>query len=421
MSWVVVAWLAVGGSGMKKDEMKLSLNGVGASVLFNSKGIAAGGRIHAQVSGQFLSGIGDHPQPLGYLMVLTLDQKEEWWDVIAPSLSDEHLAICGAPAMARYQISAVNGSYENVTIGFTLPTSDRYSLLFALCEASGSFQGQVSWSYVNLDLNGQLNQYLPIEHTPLPIVFVGLACVYATLFFFWAAECVRLKEHVVPVQLAVLLSLAAKIVETASQAVFQAHMNSTGLEKGRYWLLAKFSEGISDFIFLVILLLVSVGWTITRFQVTPRERTTILVTFGMLAALTSSRILCNYYHGECQGLLLGEYIMRSLTLLAIIVAMNFNITQLRQVLAEVPPPITPHMATQYAKIHIFQVYRWAFLAYLLAPTALLILEAAVLIGWEFDWVNDALYHLVFLLIYVHVGTSLAPMNLQLISRAFDRN
>ena len=75
--------------------------------------------------------------------------------------------------------------------------------------------------------------------------------------------------------------------------------------------------------------------------------------------------------------------------------MNFNITHLRQGVNDMPPPINADLAVQYSKLHQFQVFRWAFLAYLLSPTALLIVKVTVL-SWEYEWLNECAAHGLFL-------------------------
>jgi len=75
---------------------------------------------------------------------------------------------------------------------------------------------------------------------------------------------------------------------------------------------------------------------------------------------------------SCQALSLVAFVVRSLILLAIIIAMNFTVTQLRAMLAHTPwVPSTP---LQYARCKQFQTLRVVFIIYLLLPTAYLLIE-----------------------------------------------
>ena len=98
--------------------------------------------------------------------------------------------------------------------------------------------------------------------------------------------------------------------------------------------------------------------------------------------------------------------------------MNFNITHLRQSVNDLPPPINSGLATLYSKLYQFQVLRWAFLAYLLSPTGLLIIDVTVL-SWEYDWVSDCTANGLFMLIHVCVASTLAPSPASLLTQGFN--
>lgn len=71
------------------------------------------------------------------------------------------------------------------------------------------------------------------------------------------------------------------------------------------------------------------------------------------------------------------FIIKSLVLLAIIIAMNFTVTQLRAMLTHTPwVPSTP---IQYARCKQLQVFRLLFILYLLLPTAFLILSVCLVL------------------------------------------
>lgn len=53
-------------------------------------------------------------------------------------------------------------------------------------------------------------------------------------------------------------------------------------------------------------------------------------------------------------------------------------------------------------------FRWAFLAYLLLPTMLLIVKITVL-TWRFEWATEILREALVLFIFVHVGVTFRPV------------
>lgn len=148
---------------------------------------------------------------------------------------------------------------------------------------------------------------------------------------------------------------------------------------------------------------------------------TPLASFGLILLLQEACKSRGDADESCAGYALAEYVVRSAILLIIVIAMNFRITQARQRAMESIPPIVADTATLYSKLDQFSVFRWCFLAYLLSPTVLVIIEAAVVVNWELAWISIPLDHLSFLLIHVHLACHLAPGGHQMLIRPFVRN
>ena len=108
--------------------------------------------------------------------------------------------------------------------------------------------------------------------------------------------------------------------------------------------------------------------------------------------------------------------MRTLLLLGIIVAMNFNITHLRHAASD--SVFHARVGLHYATIQRFIIFRWSFLLYLLLPTVLLIVRVTVL-EWSVAWLNEALYQLSFLAVFAYVTVSFSPTPDAAITRGFD--
>ena len=73
---------------------------------------------------------------------------------------------------------------------------------------------------------------------------------------------------------------------------------------------------------------------------------------------------------------------------------------------------------QYIYTRRYQLFRVAFIVYLLAPTAILLIQGA-LFSWEQDWVVFTLNEMIVLLMFFHVGVNFSPIHEHLASRAFD--
>lgn len=119
---------------------------------------------------------------------------------------------------------------------------------------------------------------------------------------------------------------------------------------------------------------------------------------------------------SCQALSLVSFVIRSLVLLAIIIAMNFTVTQLRAMLTHTPwVPSTP---LQYARCKQFQMFRVVFIIYLLVPTAFLLVEVTTY-SWREQWLVTLLNEATDLLFFFHLGVTFSPMYEPLLTRAFD--
>lgn len=96
--------------------------------------------------------------------------------------------------------------------------------------------------------------------------------------------------------------------------------------------------------------------------------------------------------------------------------MNFTVTQLRAMLIHTPwVPSTP---LQYARCKQFQMFRSAFIIYLLLPTVFLLISVTTL-SWKEDWVVTTLNELTELLFFFHIGVTFSPLYEPLLVRAFD--
>lgn len=106
----------------------------------------------------------------------------------------------------------------------------------------------------------------------------------------------------------------------------------------------------------------------------------------------------------------AEYAVRSIILLLAIVSINYHITQLRQRLSDIAPPITSTTAISYLELSDFEILRFGFLAYIALPMVLVVLQATILPSWEYACCNELLNHLSMFMIFVPLGSRLAPQN-----------
>jgi len=83
---------------------------------------------------------------------------------------------------------------------------------------------------------------------------------------------------------------------------------------------------------------------------------------------------------SCESYQLATYILRSILLLGVIVALNFNITNLRSLIIE--SVWRAELAVYYHFLKRFSDFRWIFLAFLLSPTLMLIAQVSFYLLFE---------------------------------------
>lgn len=172
-------------------------------------------------------------------------------------------------------------------------------------------------------------------------------------------------------------------------------------------------------LFLASMLLVSFGWSISRSYLPDREKTfaTFSITSYLLIGLAHATCVKEANSGSaCDFFNAFTYVMRTIILLGIVVALNFSITQLRTILLH--SPWVQNIMLQYMRAKQFNTFRSAFLAYLIMPTVILLLEFSIL-SWRSEWIADLMIQMVDVMIAVLIGASFPPINEQYFSRAFD--
>lgn len=171
---------------------------------------------------------------------------------------------------------------------------------------------------------------------------------------------------------------------------------------------------------LLLLLLIALGWKTNREHLSSREARFVLMVFVLYAGVCVAQSACEassvlVFERLCQSANLFEYVMQSLILLAIIVAINLNVTASRAVLNAYPwSSLVP---LQMKGLASFNLFRLAFLAYLLLPTFLMAMRV-MLISWPYSWVDPLLRHSFLIALYVAIALAFAPTDKELWRRPF---
>merc|ERR1711920_175528 len=132
---------------------------------------------------------------------------------------------------------------------------------------------------------------------------------------------------------------------------------------------------------LMMFLLIALGWKFLRGTLNVTE-----VRFAVGISLISFylgifEVACTT-QSTCSGYQLSRYILHSLCYLVVIVAMNFNLQMIYAQIADAPASV--ESGKLYRKHSAYKVFRWIFLAFIIAPTVELFLKVTVL-PWDAVW------------------------------------
>lgn len=141
-----------------------------------------------------------------------------------------------------------------------------------------------------------------------------------------------------------------------TQLWFYRELSRTGVKDNLLRTFRDIFESASNAVLLAVLLFAALGWSLTRESLSTRELRLILVLFSVYSIVAFVKALCDSARNDeiCKAYLLTEYVLKSVVMLGVIVALNVTISQLRQALTEAR---WNHFVTPltYMKLNQFQL------------------------------------------------------------------
>eukprot|EP00753_Platysulcus_tardus_P015254 PLAT4941.2.p1 GENE.PLAT4941.2~~PLAT4941.2.p1 ORF type:complete len:470 (+),score=203.81 PLAT4941.2:166-1575(+) len=328
-----------------------------------------------------------HTQPASASVYIVLADAEQWEESVSYLLArDVSTPICTLPTALRVEVSNVTA------VRLPIPRAGRYTLQLLFCQAAEvRVTGSVELAN-DCDAHG-CSQQLSYGEVGLLPMFATLAVVYTALAIW--TRCARS----LPLHKLLALGMLVKAANMLVSWLQYRQISLDGRSSDAMLVIASFFNAAGDTCFLFLLLLAAGGLSVTRSTITRREVVPYASIFGSHLLVGFVHGVCSGYAGICGASLLVAYLLRALVMLAIIVALNFNITALRQTM--IFDSWSASTASLYSKLSMFHAFRWAFLAYLLLPTMLLVVEITVL-SWRFAWVEQLILELVVLAVFAHL-------------------
>jgi hypothetical protein len=175
-------------------------------------------------------------------------------------------------------------------------------------------------------------------------------------------------------------------------------------------------DHIYSTLFFSSLMLVSFGWTISRTFLSDKEKRFAVFSLSSYLLVGIASAGCMDSSATCSSLFVFTYILRTIILLGIVIAMNFSMTQLRTIIMH--SPWIQSILFLYARAKQFNYFRVALLLYLILPSIVLLIQVTIL-SWKTLWFADFLIEFIDVMIAVVIGVSFSPLSESYLSRAFD--
>ena len=143
--------------------------------------------------------------------------------------------------------------------------------------------------------------------------------------------------------------------------------------------------------------------------------------FGFFFVIGISQVPCLGVDADdlssgCQALDLIAYVLAGLMLLGTIIALNYSVSQLRAIISNLS--WYPSMPVLYARLKQYNSFRNLFLALLVVPTVMYMVEITVL-TWKQKWIGNLGQSVVKMVFICYTGAIFLPLDTSLLNRPFN--
>jgi Rhodopsin-like GPCR transmembrane domain len=257
--------------------------------------------------------------------VVGSDAADSWYDpYLRDSYAPQWASACVSPAAARFEVTQ-SGTFE-----FVIDTVDQYTGYLLLCQQGTRLTADISTTLTNIDRNGKLTQPLSIEQALQPQLSLAVVIVWMLVGCAWAGELRRSHARLNRTHVLFTAIVSIRVLEVAVAAAYWARQAADGTDN------VVLLHGIAllgnggQVLFLLTLMLISLGLDFTRTRLSTFEMRGVLVAFLGLAALSLADAVCLSSEMHiCSIVGLTEYVAVSLVMLATVVAINFQVANMR--------------------------------------------------------------------------------------------
>jgi len=327
-----------------------------------------------------------------HIMVLTHAQ---WvaWNSVQPRMLPKANSY-----LVSYWRTAINNSVH-ASFKINAPEKNRYHV------------GVLNVHHKTMELKGELSlvnpggEQLSLQEQGVPGVLLRVSalffasCGLFSVLLLSASRRGRTAMHLVMSTVLLLKGIVLLLWWCDCMQVSQTG-SSTMIAKIGWQLLDK----VQSILELMMFLLIALGWKFLRGTLNITEVRFAVAISAISFYLGVFEVACTTV-STCSGYQLSRYILHSLCYLVIIVAMNFNKQMIYAQITDAPASL--ESGKLYRKHQAYELFRWIFLMFIIAPTVELFLKVTVM-PWDAVWLYVLIQQLRTWTIYMCVAITFRP-------------
>lgn len=213
------------------------------------------------------------------------------------------------------------------------------------------------------------------------------------------------RKHISRLHILITVCFVAQIgAMTASYAYYQILAKHGQLSSSTLEVTLEIVSAIGDTFFLMVLLLVALGWTLIDSISIRRVQNTFSMAFFLYFLFRVLYAFCRQ-PSLCPAYILSYRIIKLMLIFGIIMSINQSIERLR--IASLEQQFSGDTSEVFIKMKMLKTFRTSYYLYLAAPILVFFLQYAI-ISWVNYWVLDAAEQLINFFMMWIVCTTFSP-------------
>jgi len=300
---------------------------------------------------------------------------------------DERQVNTNKMRLRRRVFHSNNAHSFSVQYDFDVTETDHYAFLLLKCEPNSPSTFSVEMDMMTLNPN---NQHLSTQTVPLVLVYYVLAVLYGALTLYWIGLSVYNVKSFTRLHLLITFCFVAQMAAMIAAYAYYQILSKQGQLSSTLEITLEIVSAVGDTFFLLILLLVAMGWTMIESMGIRRVQNTFSLAFFLYFLFRVLYAFCRQ-PSLCPAYVLSYRIIKLMLIFGIIMSINQSIERLR--IASLEQQFSGDTGEVFIKMKMLKTFRTSYYLFLAAPIFTFLLQYA-LVSWVNYWVLVATEQLI---------------------------